>query len=498
MAQSRATTLLRVTLTTVALYGLIELLAALGGARSPVTSGGREARGFDPAARYLVADPERPGGWRTQMFPAEAEERRIPAKGNARRVLLFGGSNTQGFPPHILQERLELATGGVNHEVINLGRRGYGSERVAILFEQALELDPDVVVIYSGHNEFVEAGFRAELAEARPSGALASTAEAARHLALFRWLERGLARDPGDAPRPEAWHGEFERFADLEYDETLARFERYGANLEHMVQLSRARGIETVLATVVWNPLSPPFASKLPADVGTEARARARTLHVDGIAQLPERFRALARDRADLRVHGTDFQRGTRELPEDAVPPPARAYGGRSAERGALWPPLERWSERAHSTLSLWGELLSGKVSEEERPAFERADQLLAASLEAVPDAPLVLFHRGLCALGLLDRARAQQHFSDAARLDRAPRKGSPLSNGIVRQIAQDVPGVKLFDAEALYAARAPDGIVGFELMADECHLHVLGYGAMMYDLADFLAGRDPDGEQSR
>lgn len=496
MAQRRAHTLLQVALTTAAFYGVIELLAALGGAHSGAP--GREARGFDPAARYLVADPERPGGWRTQMFPAESEERRIPPKGSARRVLLFGGSNTQGFPPHILEERLELATGGVDHEVINLGRRGYGSERVAILFAQALDLEPDVVVIYSGHNEFVEAGFRAELAETKPTGPLASTAEVARHMALFRWLEDGLAPDPAAAPRPEAWQGEFERFADLGYEETLARFERYGDNLGHMAESARARGIETVLATVVWNPLSPPFASKLPADVDGELRARARTLHVDGIAQLPARFRPLARDRADLRVHGTDFQRRERELPMDAVAPLARAYGGRLSERSPLWPTLERWSERAHTTLSVWGELLAGHVEEDERAAFERADELLAASLAAVPDVPLVLFHRGICALGLLDRARARQHFREAARLDRAPRKGSPLSNGIVREIAGAVAGVKLFDAEALYEARAPDGIVGFELMADECHLHVLGYGALMYDLADFLAGREPDGEGAR
>ena len=105
------------------------------------------SRGFDASGAYIVPDPEVEGGFRTNIFgDSSVEEIAIPPKGEATRVILFGGSNTQTFPEFVLAETLAEKAPDQAFEVINLGRAGYGSERVKILFQQALVLPGRSVV----------------------------------------------------------------------------------------------------------------------------------------------------------------------------------------------------------------------------------------------------------------------------------------------------------------------------------------------------------------
>src|SRR5262245_23258957 len=127
-----------------------------------------QSRGFDPAEPYLVKTAETPDGGRTtHLFDGGQHELQIPPKGQRKRVLLLGGSNTRLLPEAFLQKLLNEPGGTDEYEVINLGRHGYGSERERLLFEQALVLEPDVLFVYSGHNEFVEKEYRAKLGSAQ-------------------------------------------------------------------------------------------------------------------------------------------------------------------------------------------------------------------------------------------------------------------------------------------------------------------------------------------
>ena len=148
--------------------------------------------------------------------------------------------------------------------MLNLGRPGYGSERVAILLEQALPaLDPDVVVLYSGHNEFVERSFRAELASWGGSGTrwLGRLAQHLRCVRLLRDVSAG--RRPGRHDNPYAWVAEYDKYLGLPYKETQAEFEAYAANLSRMVEAVEASGARVVLSTLVFNRFSQPRVSTL-------------------------------------------------------------------------------------------------------------------------------------------------------------------------------------------------------------------------------------------
>lgn len=84
-----------------------------------------------------------------------------PAPPNRYRVVFVGASTVQGFPhprrlaaASFLQAMLADAWPERDVEVVNLGITSIASFAVAQVVEDALVLSPDLVVVYTGHNEF--------------------------------------------------------------------------------------------------------------------------------------------------------------------------------------------------------------------------------------------------------------------------------------------------------------------------------------------------------
>jgi hypothetical protein len=80
-----------------------------------------------------------------------------------KRIFALGGSTTQGEPygpptafPEWLKTNLEIASPGEKFEVVNCGGLSYASYRVLAILREVLEYDPDLIVVYTGQNEFLE------------------------------------------------------------------------------------------------------------------------------------------------------------------------------------------------------------------------------------------------------------------------------------------------------------------------------------------------------
>jgi hypothetical protein len=80
-----------------------------------------------------------------------------------KRIFVLGGSTVQGRPfstetafPIWLETRLTAAFPKSNFEVVNVGGISYASYRVSKLVNEVLEHEPDAIVLYTGHNEFLE------------------------------------------------------------------------------------------------------------------------------------------------------------------------------------------------------------------------------------------------------------------------------------------------------------------------------------------------------
>jgi hypothetical protein len=97
------------------------------------------------------------------------------------RIFCLGGSTTYGRPYNDatsfagwLRELLPSADPRRRWEVINAGGISYASYRVARLMNELVLYEPDLFIIYSGHNEFLEERSYGALRDA--PGAIKSTA----------------------------------------------------------------------------------------------------------------------------------------------------------------------------------------------------------------------------------------------------------------------------------------------------------------------------------
>ncbi len=90
------------------------------------------------------------------------------------RVFALGGSTTYGEPyssetafPYWLGLYLQAADADRTLEVINCGGLSYASYRVLAILREVLDYEPDLIVIYTGHNEYLERRSYAEY-DSRP------------------------------------------------------------------------------------------------------------------------------------------------------------------------------------------------------------------------------------------------------------------------------------------------------------------------------------------
>ena len=107
------------------------------------------------ATRYETAT-DRLTAFRPQSFAAEKSARTV-------RVFCLGGSTVQGRPYSVetsfttwLRLNLEAAQPATDWEVINVGGISYASYRLVPILRELLTHQPDLFIVYTGHNEFLE------------------------------------------------------------------------------------------------------------------------------------------------------------------------------------------------------------------------------------------------------------------------------------------------------------------------------------------------------
>ena len=166
-------------LTTLAFFLLLEGVLWLAGVEI-ITAGRDPYVGFADNLPLFVPETDADGPiWMTtaankrewfnvQRFPRE----KAPG---TRRVFCLGGSTTYGRPyddttsfSAWLRELLPSATAETRWEVINAGGISYASYRVAALMEELTPYQPDLFVVYTGHNEFLEERAPTAISNASP------------------------------------------------------------------------------------------------------------------------------------------------------------------------------------------------------------------------------------------------------------------------------------------------------------------------------------------
>ena len=106
--------------------------------------------------RQMTTAPNKRSFFNVQSFPRQ----KTPG---TFRIFCLGGSTTFGHPyadplsfAGWMRELLPVADKTKHWEVINAGGISYASYRVAHLMEELVRYQPDLFIVYTGHNEFLE------------------------------------------------------------------------------------------------------------------------------------------------------------------------------------------------------------------------------------------------------------------------------------------------------------------------------------------------------
>lgn len=260
-------------------FGLLEVGLKLGG--------------FGRSTAFFVPDSQR-GVFRTnprftELFlpasfglkPVDFRLTRTKPPGTCR-IFVVGESAAMGVPEPAfglapqLQAQLRATLPGTQVDVYNLAVTAINSHAILPIVRQALEFEPDVLVVYMGNNEVVGPyGPSSVVTGGVPPSWLIRGAlwvRATRTGQLFQWFAGTLQRTAF-----KDWRG-MEMFAGKAVpadDPRLAGvYANFAANLDEILTLAHRRQVEVVLSTVATNVRDcAPFLSRHDPRLGAEQRA---------------------------------------------------------------------------------------------------------------------------------------------------------------------------------------------------------------------------------
>ncbi len=201
-------------------------------------------------------------------FPKQSFD--MPKPADVYRMIIIGGSNVN-FMQHNLYKmasRLTHSPGETRRfEIINCGGCAYGSTRLRNMVPELLSYEPDVMLIYAGHNEFEET-IHKKLVDVESIPAQ----KTAYSLAMLRLLRDGLASlqltcldvqtlRETIPPEIDASTGMYA----FSREEIEAHMKLYRENLVAIISQCRERKVPIIISTVVsnfWMPQLHPSLSE--------------------------------------------------------------------------------------------------------------------------------------------------------------------------------------------------------------------------------------------
>jgi tetratricopeptide (TPR) repeat protein len=245
--------------------------------------------------RQFVTAPNKRALFNVQSFPTVKPP-------NGFRIFCMGGSTTYGHPydyttafGNWLEAYLRRCDTGRDWQVINAGGVSYASYRVTKLMEELARYQPDLFVIYSGHNEFLEERTYREIIETpawvRDLDAMLCRSRVYSALkTAYAPIRSGSAARYEMTAEVDEILGKTVGPTSYERDDVLRRaiVAHYRGNLERMIEIARAAGSEIVFVTPANNLKdAAPFKSEHREGLRAEELARWEEL-VTGARHLSE------------------------------------------------------------------------------------------------------------------------------------------------------------------------------------------------------------------
>lgn len=304
-------------------FGLLEALLALAGVQPTLR---REdpfvgfaanvplfVKNTGPDGRQILVTSENKNLFNRQQFSMDKQ----PA---TYRIFCVGGSTTYGRPYEDttsfsgwLRELLPVADPRLRWEVINAGGISYASYRVAHLMEELVRYQPDLFIVYSGHNEFLEERSYGALRDIpAPVKSTAAVLARTRTWAAMKNLLARMGASSRMDPKERAQ-------LSAEADTMLRRFGpdiyqrndplrdqvllHYQISLERMVEIARSAGADIIFVTPASNLKdSSPFKSEHTEGLSQADQSRVNQMLSDALARMREDKTSEALDILDRAV----------------------------------------------------------------------------------------------------------------------------------------------------------------------------------------------------
>jgi tetratricopeptide (TPR) repeat protein len=186
------------------------------------------------------------------------------------RLLCIGESSMFGVPfafaatiPTLVRKQLRHLYPDLDIEVVNLGASAINSNVIREMVPEFLSLQPDLVLVYTGHNEFYGPdGIGTSWLEQRLPG-LTPWKYRARQLPLIAALQRLIA---GNSKKPSEGERNLMRQVSggaevaLESPEAERIFQQFHENLRELVHSFRQKNVPVIIGEISSNLMFPPFA----------------------------------------------------------------------------------------------------------------------------------------------------------------------------------------------------------------------------------------------
>ncbi len=345
------------------------------------------------------------------------------------RVFCVGGSTTYGRPYNDttsfcgwLRELLPAADDSRTWQVINAGGISYASYRVAMVMEELIRYEPDLFIVYSGHNEFLERRTYASVLET-PSAVhgLGALLSRTRTYSAVKRLVHATKRSDGAPSTRYELSGEVKAVLDetvgpeaYTRDEGLQQqvLAHYRFNLMRMIDIARSVGGRVLLVKPASNlEHCSPFRSEHCAGLGDASRIRWQTL-VDGAGK------AVAAGQLEVALTALDKAATIDDRHALLHYLRGRVLGGlaRHAEAKAAFIRARDEDICPLRALTRMGEIVAEVAAERELPLVDFAALVESHSRHGIPGEDLFLDHvhptietNRLLALSLLDEMVSQR-----------------------------------------------------------------------------------------
>lgn len=268
------------------LFGIVELAlrySGFGGYPAMMHKVGKTKEGD-----LVVADQGGGSSWffaNAHFGSTEQQTFLDPKPSNTFRIFLVGESAAQGYPQPrqlsssaFLQEMLQDAWPDRRVEVINLGTTAVASFPVLGIMNEALEFQPDLIVIYTGNNEFFGTYGVASHGRAGSKPWMLKANRFLYSLAVVQGLTQLLSSEKPSLDRTlmESMIGQAYIGAEDWQREAAANNLRH--NVSEMLERCRARGVPALVCTLPGNerdlaPIGDDRLDDLPAKTQDEIKA---------------------------------------------------------------------------------------------------------------------------------------------------------------------------------------------------------------------------------